>query len=144
MPMISRERVDGLFLEIYDKKPYLRFRNAFTMRFVKAPDVFYMVKVLGAETGGGSEPIAVEAIFAHEFETEKLRKYEPDELITAFEEVERDLEYEAILEVGALFGGDIADMMEQKKRELRLEVEEMRIIRWMHPKRYKEWREMVL
>jgi len=145
-PRIYQERVDGYFLEVYTKRPYIRFRHIKTGRFVKRPPEIYIEVVVGAETGGGGEPLEVEGIGVMEIPIPYLEKVArihgpeqvEEELDRAEDNIKEHLEYEIMV----AFGDYIAGMLEKKKRELKMDAEPGGWIKYRHPKRYTTWKVM--
>lgn len=140
--MIYSERVDHYRMEVYPTKPYLRFRDLITGRFVKRPPKIWMLVLCGAETGGGGEPIEVELMRVEPIDVDYLSTLPPDQIDDMLYEIEKEIENKLYLKAGEYFGYYIASMLEKKARELRWEAEEITIIRWRHKKRYKSWREI--
>lgn len=143
-PRIYYERVDGYFLEVYTERPYIRFRNIRTGRFVKRPPEIYIEVVVGAETGGGGEPLEVEGIGVMRIEVMYLervaRTYGPEqveeELDRAEDNIKEHLEYEILV----AFGDYMANLLEKKKRELKRDAEPGGWIKYRHPRRYTTWK----
>jgi len=145
-PRIYYERVDGYFLEVYTERPHIRFRNIRTGRFVKRPPEIYIEVVVGAETGGGGEPLEVEGIGVMRIEVMYLervaRTYGPEqveeELDRAEDNIKEHLEYEILV----AFGDYMANLLEKKKRELKRDAEPGGWIKYRHPRRYTTWKVM--
>jgi len=141
MVLIHRERVEELFLEVYEERPFIRFRDIRTGRYVKRPEHLYIQVVVSAETTAGKEPIEVEA-HAYQDITE-IYRMTGDEVIDYLYEKQEELYDRLLEEIGRWFGPYIVEYAERKGRELRKEVEaEGVLMRWRHPKRYKTFREM--
>ena len=142
--LLYRERVDDLFIEFYDRPPYVVFRDVITGRFVPRPSEIWAVKVCGGETGGGKQPIRIEAI--------NHKRITLEELVTLGHQLLEDLQdimeeeiWDALYSAGF---GHLTALLECKMRELTLERPEREgvLIRWRHYKKYlgrwEEWREM--
>jgi len=148
MVMIYRERIDLLYLEIYDLKPFLRFRHIPTGRFVRRPDYISYVYVCGGTTWGGKEPIEVEAIFQLEVETSRLVEIAESgewlvDFIKAEGELETRMDFRCERAVEDNFNPWIAETLEKRKRELRVGKIETKIIlryRKFRRGRWEKWR----
>jgi len=150
MPRIYRERVDEKMLEIYDRRPYIRFRDIFTGRFIKRPERIGAVGISGGITHGGKEPIELEVNNNKWIYIEELleRIVEPEELVEYFEEegeLWTTMEWENYEAVRDYFNIWLAETLEFRGRELRQEIEEEGIIiRYRRLKRgeWTKWREI--
>jgi len=146
MVRIYRERVDEKMLEIYDRRPYIRFRHIPTGRFMKRPERIGVVGISGGITHGGKEPIRLEVINSKWIDIERLleEKRYPEDLVHYFEEegeLWNELEWENYEAVRDYFNIWLALTLEFRGRELRQEIEEEgRTIRYWKLKNG-EWKE---
>jgi len=146
MARIYRERIDEKMMEIYDKRPYIRFRDIFTGRYIKRPDRIGVIGISGGITHGGKEPIELEVINSKWIDLEELleRIERPEDLVEYFEE-EGELwttmaweNYEAVRDYFNIW---LAEVLEFRGRELRQEIEEEGIIIRYRKRRRGEWTE---
>jgi hypothetical protein len=149
---IYRERVDTMYMEFYDTRPYIRFRSIYTGQFVKAPDKFYILRIVGAETNGGKEPIEVEVVGCKEIETKELEEYREDAWYQ-LEVEENTLKDDMVEALKDKFGHQIEPLIfdkiveedpEKRKVMLTLEGVEGILIKWRHPKREGDFKKTVV
>lgn len=138
------ERVDLYRLEVYTTRPTIMFRDIATGRFVKAPPYFFVKAVMGAETGGGKEPIEVEVIASKKIMIDELRKLDPFKVREYLDDIEKELYDEARDYVTRRFGSYIGGMLEERGRELTLEILPHIMVRYRHPKHSPEWKVIVV
>ena len=152
MVRIYRERVDEKMMEIYDKRPYIRFRDIFTGRYIKRPDRIGVIGISGGITWGGKEPIEVEAIITLWIDLDRLLEEieEPEDLVRFFSEegdLWSDLAWDNYQAVRDYFNIWIAETLEFRGRELRQEIEEEKqVIRYRKIRRggWTKWREIII
>ena len=133
MVRIYRERVDEKMLEIYDRRPYIRFRDIFTGRFIKRPERIGVKGISGGSTFGGHQPIRLEVHNLKWIDLDRLLEEirEPEELVDFFEEggdLWNDLEWGNYQAVRNYFNIWLAETLEFRGRELKQEIEEEGII----------------
>jgi len=144
MARIYRERVDEKMLEIYDRRPYIRFRYIPTGRFMKRPERIGVIGISGGITHGGKEPLELEVINSKWIDIERLLEEieDPEELVNFFEEggdLWNDLEWGNYQAVRDYFNIWLAETLEFRGRELRQEIEEEGIVIRYRRKRGGEW-----
>lgn len=140
---IYRERVDTMYMEFYDTRPYIRFRSIYTGRFVKAPDKFYIIRIIGAETNGGKEPIEIEVVGCKEISLQELSEYKEDawyrleieEIILKDEMVEALKDKFGHQIEPLIFDKIVEEDTEKRKVMLTLDGIEGILIKWRHSKR---------
>jgi len=128
MGRIYRERVDHKMMEIYDLRPFIRFRDILTGRFIRRPPRIGVIGISGGITWGGKEPLEVEAKVSvwidieellEEFKTGKeIKEYFEEE-----GELEGKLDHLNYVAVRDNFNIWIAETLEFRGRELRQEID---------------------
>lgn len=148
MSYIHRERVDNMWMEYYKRKPYIRFRNISTGLYVPRPESIIIIRILGVETSGGSEPIEIELIGRKRIYIQQLEEYKEEAEKTLDEEKTRLRE--KLIETlrkrfGEIFEGMAFDKIvweDPLKRKVMLTVkgEEGITIKYRHPSRTLKWK----